>query len=193
LRRYQRSSNAGALPFTYPNDRNYTVIEAHHERVFPVEVGPGPPCTTYPQLPKEWPANEVFAEPEDVEAVVGRAQIAKPLTSAGDGKTLAPVVAVHSGAKIFGVLEQFESPTRRPHRTCPRSPRRGVPTDDPHGAAARGSGADARTQQPCTAGGSRGKSESENSPWNSSSIRDTSRWPRIAWCSPSPFGPTVQW
>jgi hypothetical protein len=32
------------------------------------------------------------------------------LTSAGDGKSLAPVVAVHGGAKIFGVLEQFEFP-----------------------------------------------------------------------------------
>lgn len=75
MRRYQRSSNAGALPFTYPNHRNYTVMGAHHEGVLPVAVGPGPPCTTYPQLPKEWPAIKVLAESECVEVVVGRAQI----------------------------------------------------------------------------------------------------------------------
>jgi len=39
LRRYQRSSRPGALPFTYPNHRNYTVIDGHRERVSPWRSG----------------------------------------------------------------------------------------------------------------------------------------------------------
>ncbi len=56
MRRDQRSCDAGARPFTDPNQRIYTRDGRPSRKDAPTgsRHRPGRPCTTDPQLPKEW-------------------------------------------------------------------------------------------------------------------------------------------